>query len=389
MLIPLSYSIRSLFVRKATTIATALGIGLVVFVLAAALMLSRGIRETLVSSGQSDRAIVLRQGADNELSSGFDTTTVGIILAAPGVKKDGSTPLGSGEVVVVITAPKFGAENQISNVQVRGVTPTSIALRKELKVIEGRAPTPGTDEAMIGKGLDGRFAGMKLGDKVELKKNRAVSVVGVFEAGRSAFESEVWVDVDTLRSTFGREGSVCSVIVQLESPAKFDAFKATVEHDKQLGMAVTREDKYYEKQSEGTSIFITALGAIIALFFSAGAMIGATITMYAAVSQRSREIGTLQALGFSRLAVLVAFMVESIVLAFGGACLGALASLAMSGVSFSMMNFATWQEVTFSFRPSAFILLLSVGVGAFMGLVGGFFPAVRAARTAPIQAMRA
>jgi putative ABC transport system permease protein len=376
MLIPFSYSIRSLFVRKTTTVATALGIGLVVFVLAAALMLSRGIRETLVSSGQSDRAIVLRQGADNELSSGFDTTTVGIILAAPGVKKDGSTPLGSGEVVVVITAPKLGAENQISNVQVRGVTPTSLALRKELKVVQGRPPTPGTDEAMIGTGLDGRFAGMKLGDKLELKKNRSVSVVGVFEAGRSAFESEVWVDVDTLRSTFGREGSVCSVIVQLESPAKFDAFKATVEHDKQLGMAVTREDKYYEKQSEGTSIFITALGVIIALFFSAGAMIGATITMYAAVSQRSREIGTLQALGFSRTAVLLSFMLESIVLAFGGACLGALASLAMSGVSFSMMNFATWQEV-------------SVAVGAFMGLVGGFFPAVRAARTAPIQAMRA
>jgi len=389
MLIPVSYSVRSLLVRKTTTIATALGIGLVVFVLAAALMLSRGIRETLVSSGKSDRALVLRQGADNELSSGFDTPTVGIILAAPGVKKDGSTPLGSGEVVVVITAPKLGAENQISNVQVRGVTATSLALRKELKVVEGRPPTPGTDEAMIGKGLDGRFAGMKLGDSVELKKNRAVNVVGVFEAGGSAFESEVWVDVDTLRSTFGREGIVSSVVVQLESPSKFDAFAATVEHDKQLGMEVFREDRYYEKQSEGTSIFITALGVIIAVFFSMGAMIGATITMYAAVSQRSREIGTLQALGFSRFAVLVAFMLESIVLAIGGACLGALASLAMSGVSFSMMNFATWQEVTFSFRPSAEILLGSLLVGAFMGLLGGFFPAVRAARTAPIQAMRA
>jgi len=389
MLIPLSYSVRSLFVRKTTTIATALGIGLVVFVLAAALMLSRGIRETLVSSGQTDRAIVLRQGADNELSSTFDTTTVGIILAAPGVKKEGSTPLGSGEVVVVIAANKSGAENQISNVQVRGVTPTSIAMRKELKVVDGRPPAPGTDEAMIGKGLDGRFAGMKLGDKVELKKNRSVTVVGIFEAGRSAFESEVWVDVDTLRSTFGREGIVSSVIVGLESASKFDAFKATVEHDKQLGMQVYREDKYYEKQSEGTSIFITALGVIIALFFSMGAMIGATITMYAAVSQRSREIGTLQALGFSRLAVLVAFMVESIVLAFAGACLGALASLGMSGVSFSMMNFATWQEVTFSFRPSLEIVLGSLLVGAFMGLLGGFFPAVRAARTAPIQAMRA
>lgn len=389
MLIPITYSVRSLLVRKTTTIATALGIGLVVFVLATALMLSRGIEETLVSSGQSDRAIVLRQGADNELSSGFETSTVGIILAAPGVKKEGSAPLGAGEVVVVITAEKYGVKDQISNVQVRGVTATSVALRKELKVIEGRPPTPGTDEAMIGKGLDGRFAGMKLGQQVELKKNRAVNVVGVFEAGGSAFESEVWVDVDTLRSAFGREGLVCSVVVQLESPAKFDAFAAAVEHDKQLGMEVFREDRYYEKQSEGTSIFITALGVIIAVFFSMGAMIGATITMYAAVSQRSREIGTLQALGFSRFAVLVAFMLESIVLAFGGACLGALASLAMSGVTFSMMNFATWQEITFSFRPSVEILLGSLVAGAFMGLLGGFFPAIRAARTAPIQAMRA
>lgn len=389
MLIPLSYSVRSLFVRKTTTIATALGIGLVVFVLATALMLSRGIRETLVASGQSDRALVLRQGSDAELASGIDTPNVGIILAAPGVKKEGTTPLGAGEVVVVIAASKHGAPDQVSNVQVRGVTETSVVLRKELKVLAGRPPTPGTDEAMIGKGLDGRFAGMKLGDSVELKKNRSVNVVGVFEAGGSAFESEIWVDVDTLRSTFGREGIVSSVVVQLESPSKFDAFAATVEHDKQLGMEVYREDKYYEKQSEGTSIFITALGVIIAVFFSMGAMIGATITMYAAVSQRSREIGTLQALGFSRFAVLVAFMFESIVLAFGGACLGAVASLAMSGVSFSMMNFATWQEITFSFRPSAEIILSSLIVGALMGLLGGFFPAIRAARTAPIQAMRA
>src|SRR5690606_31449262 len=187
MLIPLSYSVRSLFVRKTTTIATALGIGLVVFVLATALMLSRGIRETLVASGQSDRALVLRQGSDAELASGIDTPNVGIILAAPGVKKEGTTPLGAGEVVVVIAASKHGAPDQVSNVQVRGVTETSVVLRKELKVLAGRPPTPGTDEAMIGKGLDGRFAGMKLGDSVELKKNRSVNVVGVFEAGGSAF----------------------------------------------------------------------------------------------------------------------------------------------------------------------------------------------------------
>ncbi len=388
MFIPLSYNVRSLLVRKTTSLATAFGIALVVFVLASSLMLSRGITQTLVSSGKHDRAIILRKGSESELASALTTAQAGIILAAPGVKKEGTTPLGAGEVVVVITADKLGMEGQISNIQVRGVQPSSYVLRNELKIIEGRPPAPGTDEAIVGKSIRGRFRGMDLGQTVELKKNRSVTVVGIFESEGSAFESEIWADLDTLRATFGREGSFSSMLVQLESAAKYDVFAATVEHDKQLGLEVFREDAYYEKMSEGTSIFITAIGVLVTVFFSLGAMIGATITMYAAVSQRSREIGTLQALGFSRLAVLTSFMVEAVVLALGGAALGALASMLMSTVSFSMMNFATWQEITFSFQPSLEIVLGSMVAGAFMGLVGGFFPALRAARTPPIQAMR-
>ncbi len=389
MFIPLSYNVRSLFVRKTTTIATALGIALVVFVLASSLMLANGIKQTLVSTGADDRAMVIRKGSDAELASSIENPTVGIIKSAPGVKKEGTTPLGAGEVVVVIAQEKLGTDGKVSNVQVRGVEPMSYKLRGELDIIAGRPAQPGTDEVVIGKALRGRYQGLELGQSFELKKNRPVQVVGVFDAGGSGFDSEVWCDIDTLRSTFGREGLVSSVLVQLESPTKFDAFRAAMEHDKQLGLQAYRESEYYEKQSEGTSIFISAIGILVSLFFSIGAMIGATITMYAAVSQRSREIGTLQALGFSRFSVLVAFLFEAIVLALIGGVLGALASLGMGAVKFSMMNFATWQEVTFSFTPTVGIIVGSAVAGMVMGLIGGFFPAIRAARTKPIAAMRA
>jgi putative ABC transport system permease protein len=386
--IPLNYNVRSLLVRKTTTLASALGIALVVFVLASSMMLSNGIEHTLVSTGAPDRAIVLRKGSETELASGIDNPTVGIILSAPGVKKDGTQPLGTGEVVVVITQEKLGTDGKISNVQVRGVTPQSLALRKELKIIEGRPAKPGTDEVVIGKGLVGNYAGMQVGESFELKKNRPVTVVGVFDAGGSAFDSEVWCDLDTLRGTFGREGIVSSVVVQLESEAAYDAFSDTVQHDKQLGLETFRERGYYEKQSQGTRIFITAVGFAITFFFSLGAMIGAMITMYAAISQRSREIGTLQALGFSRFAVLTSFVMESILLALGGAAIGAVASLAMGSVHLSMMNFQTWQEISFSFDPSLRVIVAAMAAGGVMGFLGGLFPAWRAAFTPPIAAMR-
>jgi putative ABC transport system permease protein len=388
MFIPLSYNVRSLLVRKTTTLAASLGIALVVFVLASAIMLSQGIKKTLVSAGAPDRAVVLRKGSDNELSSSIETPSVGIILSAPGIKKDASGPMGTGEVIVVLSQEKLGTDGKISNVQVRGVTPMSYTLRKEITIVDGRPAAPGTDEVVIGKSLVGNYLGMEVGQKFELKKNRPVTVVGVFDAGGSAFDSEVWCDVDTLRGTFGREGLSSSVIVQLESTTAYDAFADTVQHDKQLGLETFRETEYYEKQSQGTAIFIGAMGGIIAFFFSFGAMVGAAITMYAAIAQRSREIGTLQALGFSRFAVLTSFVVESVVLALGGAVIGAIASLGMGAVKFSMMNFQTWQEISFSFEPSVFVIVVSMLAGAVMGFLGGFFPALRAAFTPPITAMR-
>jgi putative ABC transport system permease protein len=273
-------------------------------------------------------------------------------------------------------------------VLVRGVTETSLKIRPDVHVVDGRPPQPGTDEVMIGKSLVGNYAGMQLGSSFELKKNRPVKVVGVFEASGSSFESEVWADVDTARSSFGREGVVSSVVVRLDSPAKFEAFRATVESDKRLGLEALIETKYYEKQSEGTRIFILALGITISIFFSMGAMIGALITMQAAVAQRQREIGTLRALGFSRFSILFSFLLESCVLAIAGGLLGAVAAFCMGFVKISMMNFATWQEVTFSFDPNPMVLLVAILVAGVMGLVGGFFPAFKAARVSPVAAMR-
>ena len=388
-MIPLSYNVRSLMVRKTTTLATALGVGLVVFVLAAAFMLGSGITRTMVGAGRSDNAMVLRKGSDTEMASSLEVNTLSLIAGAPGVKRSAAgTSLVSGEVVLVIAQEKLGTNGQIANVLGRGVPAIAMEVRPELHLVAGRPPKPGTDEVMIGQGLRGKYQGMDLDQSFELKKNRPVKVVGVFESGGSSFESEVWADVDTARSSFGREGLVSSATVRLESASKFDAFKATMESDKRLGLEALTESGYYEKQSSQTSLFIKIMGAIIVFFISIGAVIGALITMQAAVSQRQREIGTLRALGFSRFSILSSFLLESAVLALGGGVVGVLGALCMSFVKLSMMNFATWQEVTFSFDPNPRVVVGSLFFGACMGIVGGFFPALRAARVSPIEAMR-
>lgn len=388
-MIPLSYNVRSLFVRKATTIATAFGIGLVVFVLSSALMLSRGIRNTLVSNGSPDRVKVLRKGSDTEMASGIDANVASLVMAAPGVKRDADgQPLGSPEVVVVIALDKLGAEGMVSNILVRGVPPQVLKVRPEVRIIAGRPARPGTDEVIVGKGVRGNFKGLELGQSFDLKKNRPVQVVGIFEAAGSSLESEVWCDIETLRTSFGRGSSSSSVTLLLESQAAYDGLAAYIENDKQLGLEPLRERVYYDKQSEGTSIFITAMGMFIAFWLSVGAMIGAMITMYGAVSQRSKEVGTLRALGFSQGEILLSFLIESSVLALVGGIVGSIASMGMTAVDFSMMNFATWQEIRFTFDPSPGIIIGSIVAGGVMGVLGGFFPAVRAARLSPIVAMR-
>ena len=255
-------------------------------------------------------------------------------------------------------------------------------------ILAADPPRPGTDEAAVGSRIRGRFAGLEIGQTVELKKNRPVTVVGVFEAGGSAFESEVWVDVDTLGQSFGRSGSVSAVRVQLESPAAFDAFEAAVESDKRLGLEAMRETVYYENQSEGTAGFISALGWSISVFFILGASIGAMITMFAAVAHRQKEIGTLRALGFRRWMVLTSFLFESSLIALAGGAIGMVAALGLGSVKFSMMNQTNWSEMVFTFSPTSGTILTALVVSIVMGLLGGFLPALQAARMSPVNAMR-
>lgn len=387
-MVPFRYNMRSLLVRKTTTLATGLGIALVVFVMASALMLSAGIKKTLASSGREDNAIVMRKGSDAELNSTVEDPQVGVLLSQAGVAKDDKgSPLGVGEAVIVIMVAKLG-EQGMTNIAVRGVTEKSLPFRPNAKITAGRPAKSGSEEVVIGKNLRGRFAGFDLGQSFEIKKNRKVTVVGILEDQGSSYESEVWADLDVVRDAFGRQGTVSSVRVRLESATAFDGFRTAVESDKTLGFEALRETVFFEKQSENLAIFVTALGTVIAFFFSIGAMIGATITMYGSIANRQREIGTLRALGFSRRGILLSFLLESSLLAFGGGAVGAVCAMAMKMVTFSMVNFATFSEMVFRFEPTPGILIASLSAGTMMGVIGGFFPAVRAARTSAVIAMR-
>jgi putative ABC transport system permease protein len=387
-MIPIRYNARSLTVRKATTVATAAGIALVVWVLASTLMLTAGIKKTLATSGRSDTAIVLRKGSDSELASVIDEATTKVILASPGIARNASgKPLGVAENVVVGLMEKLGA-NGFSNVQMRGVPDDATAFRPEVQVVEGRRPQPGSDEVMIGRQIRGRFRGVDLDESFDLRKNRTVKVVGVFTAAGSSYESEVWVDRETMRDDYGRGSTASAVRVRLDSPAAFDSFKDYIESDKRLGLQAMRETDYYERQSENTGKLIGVLGTLTAVFASLGAMIGAAITMYAAVANRRREIGTLRALGFSRAAILVSFLIESIILSLAGGAVGTAASTAMALYHPSMLNQASWSEIVFSFDPTPQVLARALVFAALMGLLGGFLPALRASRVSPVAAMR-
>ncbi len=387
-MIPLKYNVRSLAVRKTTTLSTAAGIALVVFVLCSSCMFTAGIKKTMGSSGKPENAVVLRMGSDAELGSVIEETSVPLVLAAPGVKQDErGQPVGVSEIVVVGAMEKLGTTG-VTNVAIRGVSENVMSFRPEVHIVAGRPPRPGTDEAIVGARIRGRIRGVDLDQTFDIKKNRPVKVVGVFEAGGSAYDSEVWVDKELLRQAYGRHGVVSSVRVQLTSPSAFDAFRAGVENDKRLGLQALRETAFYEKQSEGAAILFGALGGVVSFFFAVGAMIGAMITMFAAVANRQREIGTLRALGFSRASILLSFLFEAVLLSVVGGAAGALASMSMAFVHPSLVNFSSWSEVVFSFDPTPRIIVTALVIAGVMGLVGGFFPAVRAALTSPLKAIR-
>jgi len=387
-MVPLSYSVRNLRVRATTTLATALGIGLVVFVFASVLMLGEGIQRTLGRAGSADVAVVLRDGSDSEMSSSIELPSVGVILNAPQVRRrPNGRPDGVAESVVVIILDKLGT-NGVSNVTVRGVSEDALPFRPSLRIVAGRALRPGSDECTVGASIRGRFRGLDLGQSFEVKRGRRLTVVGVHSDGGSGYESEVWADRDAMATAFGRTTVVSSVRVRLSSASDFDTLRAALEGNRQLGVDVKRETVWYEEQSQGTSMFIRAIGLLVAVFFSVGAMIGAMITMHAAVAARQREIGTLRALGFSRSSILVSFLFESIVLSLVGGAMGAAGSLVMRFVHFSIVNFSTWSEIVFEFSPTVGIMAASLAFAGTMGLVGGMFPAVRASRMDILQALR-
>jgi len=386
-MVPISYNLRNLKVRKTTSAAAAFGLALVVFVFASVMMLGNGIKKTIGRSASGDAALVLRKGATAELESVIEEGNVNLVINDTTLPQPASGPRGISESVVVILLDKVGAEG-MSNAAVRGIRPESITFRPTFKIVEGRLPQPGSDEVVIGKAIAGRFKGLTLNGSFELTKNRSVKVVGIFEDNGSSNESEVWGDIDTVRTTFKREGYLSAIRVRVSS-TQFDSFKASIESNRQLNLQVMKEAEYYEKQSEGTFRFITIMGTMIAVFFSIGAMLGATITMHAAVANRQREIGTLRALGFSKISIMLSFLLESILLSAIGGGIGAVASLAMGMVSFSMVNFASWSEIVFRFEPNAGIIVGAMVFATVMGLVGGFLPAIRAARINPIEAMRA
>ncbi|HEX8106450.1 MAG TPA: FtsX-like permease family protein [Kofleriaceae bacterium] len=382
--VPFQYNARSLLVRRVTTLATALGIALVVSVFAGALMLG-DISRVLAAAGRPDTVIILRKGSDAELSSAIGNDYLGLFRGPAQVSQSGGV---IGEIVVVVIADHIDGTGS-SNVLVRGTPAEGIAFRPEIKIVSGRAPRPGTNEIMVGSGIAGRFKGLAIGQSIDLRRNRPLSVVGVFTADGASYESEVWGDLDYVRNALGRQAVVSSARVRLTSAADFDAYRQAIETDKRFSMKVMRESDYNEKQSQATASFLKTMGIIIAVLFSIAAMLGAAITMNGAVAHRTREIGTLRALGFTRRSLLTAFLLEAILLAAIGGVIGSVLVLLLSAfVTIPVINFQTFSEIVISFHASPAVFAKSLIFSGAMGLIGGLVPAIRASRVSPIEAMR-
>ena len=387
MPLPLSYVARNLVARKVTTALTAGGLALVVYVFATVLMLDEGLRKTLVDTGSWDNVIVIRRASETEVQSGVDRDQAAVVASQPEIAiASGGVRMVSKETVVLISLNKRGSEKP-SNVVIRGVGPQAALLRPQVKVVEGRMFRPGSSEIIAGRSIAGRFAGAGIGERLRFGL-RDWTVVGLFDAGGSAFDSEIWGDCDQLMQAF-RRNAYSSVIFRLVDADTFDAVKARLESDPRLTVGAKRETVYYAEQSEQLSAFIRYLGITLSVIFSSGAIIGAMITMYASVATRTGEIGTLRALGFRRRSILWAFLLESLLMgAIGGAAGIGLGSL-MQWVSFSTTNFQTFSELAFSFTLTGKIVAESMIFALVMGLLGGFLPASRAARLKIVDALRA
>lgn len=387
MKIPLFYVARNLWARRLTTALTAAGLALVVFVFATVLMLDEGLRHTLVTTGEYDNVVLIRRAADTEVQSSVERAQAAIVSSHPSIAlgADGR-PMLSKETVVLISLNKRGSAKP-SNVVIRGIGARGLALRPQVRLTAGRMFRPGASEIIAGASIARRFSGAGIGETLRFGQ-REWTVVGLFDAGNSGFDSEVWGDADQLMPAF-RRVAYSAIVLRLADRSLFDGFKKDVEGDQRLTLDAKREQNFYADQSKALSTFISVLGLILSVIFSIGAMIGATITMYASVANRVGEIGTLRALGFQRRSILAAFLAESMLLAVVGGVLGLGCASLMRFISFSTTNFQSFSELAFGFRLTADIVVKTLAFSLAMGFTGGVLPALRAARMKIVDALRA
>ncbi len=385
--IPFNYIWRNLAARRLTTFLTALGMALVVYVFTTVLMMSEGLRATLSATGQPDNVVVIRRGSQTETQSSVPRDQAAIVENNPEVARDREGRwMASREVVAVIYLPKRD-KLKPSNVTIRGTTPTGLALRPQVRIAEGRMFRPGTSEIIAGKSIATGFQGAGLGETLRFAQRDWI-VVGVFDAGRTGFNSEVWGDSEQMMQAF-RRLQFSSVIYQVTDESLLAQSVDRVKTDQRLTLEATRETRFYGDQSEWLATFINVLGILLTVIFSIGAVVGAAITMYASVANRVGEIGTLRALGFRRRSILAAFLAESLCLGLLGGLIGLAGASLMQGQSISTTNFQTFAEVAFDFRLTTRIVITSLLFSVFMGFVGGFLPAFRASRLKIVDALRA
>ncbi|HEY9446070.1 MAG TPA: FtsX-like permease family protein [Burkholderiales bacterium] len=386
MTIPLRYSMRNLRTRSLTTALTAGGMALVVFVFAAVLMLDAGLRAALVATGQYDNIVVTRRAAGTEIQSIVDREQAAIVTSQSEIAVGGSgARLVSREVVVLIALPQRNT-GVATNVGIRGLEPPGLALRPQVHVTAGRMFHPGAAEVVVGKSIAERFGDARMGGTLRFG-SRTWTVVGTFDAGGSAFDSEIWADSDQLMQSFRRR-AYSSIVARLADPEAYEALTTRLAGDPRLTLDVKRERVFYEEQSQTLSSFIRYLGITLSIIFSIGAMVGAMITMYTSVANRTAEIGTLRALGFGRASVLAAFLFEAVLIALVGCAAGLLLASGMQLVHVSTLNWDSFSEISFRFTLTPGIVLQALFFALAMGVIGGLLPALRAARLNIVDALR-
>ena len=386
MAIPISYNVRNLRLRKGLTLMTALGIALTVATAVFLMSLVAGLNAAFATTGDAKNVVVLRKGSDAELTGGFPLDTVQTLRSLPGVEKGaGGEPLASGELVTIIVLPRRDGTGEV-NVTVRGTKAVGIALRPNIRLAEGRWFQPGQREVVVSKSIHARFGQANVGDTMHFGKG-AWTVVGVFDSGGSAYDSEIWGDVNQMTTDFDRAGGVSSAYLRAVDTGTAAALAKRVSDDQRLKLDGVVETEYYAKQTRSGNV-IKVVGMIVALIMAIGSSFAAMNTMYAAVAYRSREIATLRILGFSRASILTSFVFESVLVSLLGAICGIVLMLPFNGMQTGTSNQVTFSEVVFSLRMTPGVMAVAILFGVVMGFLGGLFPAWHAARQEILAALR-